>query len=93
MLLDIWRSVLQVDRIGIHHNFFEIGGHSLLAAQAVARIRDAHGVTLSIRDLFANPTVAALGRVVETLKATSEAEQEFKLAPAGREAFRSKRES
>jgi amino acid adenylation domain-containing protein len=88
MLIDVWRSVLQVDQIGIHHNFFEIGGHSLLAAQVVARIREAHGAPLSIRDLFANPTVAALSRIVETLRAAPPLEQEPGLMPAARQAFR-----
>ena len=88
MLVDVWRSVLQVDRVGIHHNFFEIGGHSLLAAQVVARIRDAHGVPVSVRDLFANPTVAALSRFVEDLRVGPVVEQEPKLVPTARQAFR-----
>ena len=96
MLVEIWRSVLQVNRIGIHHNFFEIGGHSLLAAQVVARIRDARGVSargvsLSIRDLFANPTVAALGRFVETLQDAPATEREPGLVPVARQAFRRQR--
>ena len=93
MLVDVWRSVLQVDRIGIHHNFFEIGGHSLLAAQVVARIRDALGVPLSVRDLFANPTVAALGRIVETLKTAPEVEQDPRLVPTARQAVRRPRKT
>ncbi len=88
ILVDVWRSVLQVDRIGIHDNFFEIGGHSLLVAQVVARIRDVHGVPLSIRDLFAHPNVAALSRIVETLRTAPPTEQEPGLVPAARQAFR-----
>ncbi len=90
-LADVWGSVLQIDRVGSEHNFFEIGGHSLLAAQVVSRIRDAHGVPLSVRDLFAHPTVAALSRIVESLKSSPPENKEPSLVPVGRQAYRNQR--
>jgi len=50
-------------------NFFMIGGHSMLGVQLVARIRDAFGVKLTLRQLFSSPTVRALGAEVVKLQA------------------------
>jgi len=58
VIADQWASVLGVDRIGVTDNFFELGGHSLLATQLLARITATLGVPLSLRTLFAKPTVA-----------------------------------
>jgi amino acid adenylation domain-containing protein/non-ribosomal peptide synthase protein (TIGR01720 family) len=62
-LADVVAGVVGVNRVGIHDNFFEIGGDSILAIQIVARSREA-GLRLSPYDLFAHPTVAALADVV-----------------------------
>jgi non-ribosomal peptide synthetase component F/acyl carrier protein len=54
----VWAEVLSIDEVGVHDNFFEIGGHSLLAVRAITRLRAAFGVELSIASLFEHPTVA-----------------------------------
>jgi amino acid adenylation domain-containing protein len=64
-LAAIWEEVLGVERVGINDNFFELGGHSLLATRLMARIREGFGVTLSLRRLFEEPTIAALGVALE----------------------------
>ncbi|HSF18780.1 MAG TPA: amino acid adenylation domain-containing protein [Vicinamibacteria bacterium] len=61
----IWCDVLQIDRIGPHDNFFEHGGHSLLAARVTSRLQDAFGVSLALRELFDHPTVSTLAEALE----------------------------
>jgi amino acid adenylation domain-containing protein len=58
----IFADVLGIARAAATDDFFARGGHSLLAAQAIARIGDRFGVEISLRDFFAEPTPAALAR-------------------------------
>jgi hypothetical protein len=58
----IWRDVLGVARVGVHDNFFGLGGHSLLLLQAVSRMRAGLGRPLAPIELFEYPTVAALAQ-------------------------------
>jgi amino acid adenylation domain-containing protein len=58
-LADIWRQLLRADRIGLHDNFFALGGHSLLVVQVVSRTREALGIDMPVSALFAFPTLEA----------------------------------
>ncbi len=58
MMATIWRQILEIEKVGIHDNFFSLGGHSLLAAQVVNRVRDTFNVDLPLRLFFETPTVA-----------------------------------
>lgn len=60
----IWKTVLKRNLIGVNDSFFELGGHSLLATQVLSRIRDQFGVELTVRDFFANPSVAGLSEKI-----------------------------
>ncbi len=55
----IFGKLLGIDPIGVNDNFFQIGGHSLLAMQVIFRIRDAFDVELSARDLYDGEFTAA----------------------------------
>ena len=71
-LAAIWRKALGLAEVGVDDDFFEIGGHSLLANQIILRIREALGVDLNMRSIFENRTVAALARSIEDARARSE---------------------
>ncbi|HEX6288827.1 MAG TPA: amino acid adenylation domain-containing protein [Herpetosiphonaceae bacterium] len=60
----IWEEVLGVERIGIHDNFFALGGHSLLTTQINARVLEQFQVSLPLRGLFEAPTIAEFSVMV-----------------------------
>lgn len=64
-LAAIWSSILDRDPISVDDDFFEIGGHSLKAAQICTRIKQVLGVDLRIITLFQAPTIAELARCIE----------------------------
>lgn len=64
-LSEIWTKVLGLTRVGIHHNFFELGGDSILSIQIIARANQA-GLRLTPRQLFEHQTIAELAVVAGT---------------------------
>ncbi|HEV7924065.1 MAG TPA: amino acid adenylation domain-containing protein, partial [Verrucomicrobiae bacterium] len=60
MMAKIWRDVLGMKQVGIHDNFFGLGGDSLSAMQVISRVRDQCQMELSLSELFTTPTVAGL---------------------------------
>jgi amino acid adenylation domain-containing protein len=64
-LCEIFSHVLGIEQVGVNDNFFRVGGHSLLAAQAAVRIKETFGVGLELRTFLESPTVAALARHIE----------------------------
>jgi acyl transferase domain-containing protein/acyl carrier protein len=65
-IADIWSAYLGVTPIGANDDFFELGGHSLIAIQLLQEIGRALDCELSLRALFAGPTVAQLARACTT---------------------------
>jgi len=59
-LAAIWQELLNAERVGIHDDFFSLGGHSLVAIRLLAAIRKEFKVELSIADIFKHPTVETL---------------------------------
>jgi amino acid adenylation domain-containing protein len=59
-LCNIWYELLGIDSIGVHDNFFYLGGNSILAIQLVARISQKLGMTISVADIFVYKTIANL---------------------------------
>jgi non-ribosomal peptide synthetase component F/aryl carrier-like protein len=54
----LWADVLGVERVGAYDDFFDRGGHSVMAIRLIVRIKKRFGVSLSVRDLFEAPTLA-----------------------------------
>ena len=67
MLASIWRQALNLQQVGTGENFFEIGGHSLLAIQVISRTREAFGVETGVRKLFERPTIEGFSKEIEEL--------------------------
>lgn len=58
----IWIQVLGVERVSVNDNFFDLGGHSLLTTQVIARLRRDFGVALPLNMLFEKPTIQELAQ-------------------------------
>ncbi|HEU4770366.1 MAG TPA: amino acid adenylation domain-containing protein [Pyrinomonadaceae bacterium] len=75
-LAGIWAEVLGKDVIGVHDNFFDLGGYSLLAMQVASRICSAFDVELSLPRLFEATTVAQVSELITNIKPSSEIPQQ-----------------
>jgi acyl carrier protein len=64
IIATLWCDVLGLQRIGIHDNFFDLGGDSLKAVVLLARLQARFGVELPVRTIFDRPTVAVLALTV-----------------------------
>jgi amino acid adenylation domain-containing protein len=60
LLAEAWKEVLEVERVGVHDDFFALGGHSLLATRLVGRIESTFRIRIPLLEMFREPTVAAL---------------------------------
>ena len=60
----IWEELLGIDKVSTNDNFFEFGGHSLLAARVMSRLRSALDIAVSIRDIFSYPVLAELSAYI-----------------------------
>jgi acyl carrier protein len=61
------KALLGLQTVGRDDNFFMLGGHSLLGTQLIARLRQAFGIDVPLRTLFAKPTVAELSEDLESI--------------------------
>ncbi len=62
MIATIWQDVLRVERVGIHDNFFDLGGHSLLVGQVHAQLREKLQRDVSVVEIFQYPTINLLAK-------------------------------
>ncbi len=67
MVMSAFRAVLEPTTFSVFDNFFDLGGHSLMAARLMAKLRTATGLDLPLRTLFERPTVAALAEAIDAL--------------------------
>ena len=64
LLAELWQSLLPVEKVGRHDNFFSLGGDSIISLQVIARARK-QGVKLTPKQLFEKQTIAELAQVAE----------------------------
>ncbi|MCL2425969.1 MAG: amino acid adenylation domain-containing protein [Oscillospiraceae bacterium] len=68
VLAQIWSEVLDCEKVGIHNNFFDLGGHSLKGTILVAKMHKALNVEVPLRKLFATPTISEIGEYISGAK-------------------------
>ncbi|HEU4884020.1 MAG TPA: amino acid adenylation domain-containing protein, partial [Longimicrobium sp.] len=67
VLAGIWAEVLGLERVGVHDNFFDLGGHSLLIMRLLARIQATFDLEVSIRTVFSMPALEAMAEEIERM--------------------------
>jgi acyl carrier protein len=65
----ILERLFGIERIGIHDDFFQLGGNSLMAIQLVSQLRKAFAVELPLSKLFESPTIAGLAISIDEIRA------------------------
>ena len=68
MLVDIWKNVLGLETLGIHDEFFTLGGHSLSGTQLISRINRIFCIRMPLQSLFEKSTISALGKEIDRLQ-------------------------
>ncbi|MBV9180681.1 MAG: hypothetical protein JO356_05160, partial [Acidobacteria bacterium] len=65
MISGVWAQVLNINQVGVQDNFFALGGHSLMATQVVARIRQLFALEIPLRTIFEAPSLAEFAAQIE----------------------------
>ena len=68
ILVEIWGEVLSVENIGINHDFFHLGGHSLKATSLVSKIHKELNVEVPIKEIFQCPTIKGISEYIESIE-------------------------
>jgi len=71
LVVAAFNDVLERTDVGVFDNFFDLGGHSLMAARLIAKLRTSARVDLPLRNLFELPTPEGLAAVIDTLAWTA----------------------
>jgi amino acid adenylation domain-containing protein len=84
LIAGIWAGVLKLERLGVHEDFFALGGDSLLATQVIMRLREAFQRDLPLRMLFELPTVAELATQIAQRRAPADRPPPLQPSPRDR---------
>src|SRR5690606_25126840 len=63
-LVDLWQELLGINQIGVQDDFFDLGGHSLIAVRLFAKVKKLFSVDFPISVLFDAPTVEAIAELI-----------------------------
>lgn len=64
-LVQIWKDILGLEKVGVTNDFFELGGHSLLGTQMFARVKNIFSINIGLRKLFEAPTIRQLAAIID----------------------------
>lgn len=78
-LIELWREILGLEKVGVTSDFFELGGHSLLGTQMFARIKHIFSINIGLRKLFEAPTIRQLAAVIQ--QETQSGQLQLKMLP------------
>jgi amino acid adenylation domain-containing protein len=84
MVTEVWAKLLSLKQVGVHDNFFNLGGHSLLVNQVISRLRDLFGVELPLQVLFEAPTIAGVAENIDVARRAGQSLQSHSLKPIAR---------
>ncbi|MEG4440643.1 amino acid adenylation domain-containing protein [Microcoleus sp. AT9_B5] len=73
----VWQQVLHLEKVGVDDNFFDLGGHSLLMAQAHSKLREVVARDVSMIEMFKYPTISSLAQYL-----SEETEEKFSVVPS-----------
>jgi acyl carrier protein len=87
MVAQIWSEVLRRPQISVNDNFFDLGGHSLMATQVISRVREQFETEVALRTLFESPTLTCLANAIDSAKGQSNT-MEGPIKRVSRDAYR-----
>jgi len=78
----LWANILSLDHVGIHDNFFDLGGHSLVATRLISKVVEQFKLTIPLQSLFQSPTVAEMTTVIIEYQGKQLSESELQIVLA-----------
>ncbi|HVY49248.1 MAG TPA: amino acid adenylation domain-containing protein, partial [Minicystis sp.] len=81
LIAAIWSDVLKVPDVDVADDFFALGGHSLVATRIVARVKEALGVEVPLRDVFREPTVRGMAAAIRQARGERAADDGVVIQP------------
>ncbi len=84
VLADIWSEILGINELGVHDNFFDLGGTSILAMQLVFRLERIFGANLSLQEFLESPTIDDLSRSISANRGSQQVLKRLALEPSER---------
>ncbi|MGZ4112663.1 MAG: non-ribosomal peptide synthetase, partial [Tumebacillaceae bacterium] len=77
-ITEVWQEVLQLEKVGVHDNFFDLGGHSLLVTVAHTKIQERLQLEFSVVEMFSYPTISSLSKYLAQQQPETPTIEEFK---------------